>query len=168
MRFSDCHPDRKYHALGFCELCYKRDHRNRPKSKNTSKAYWSSSYYKEKRKSWAKGNRRAVNLKYNCKQVGITPDQYYSIGESQGWKCSICDTPIIPSDQNEHGRKHGSVARIDHCHSSGKIRGMLCHKCNVGLGLFNDSVINLRRADKYLSTDTAMADGSEDYFNLAE
>lgn len=40
---------------------------------------------------------------------------------------------------------------IDHCHSTGKIRGLLCGKCNVGIGMFRDSPENLMRAAAYLN-----------------
>ena len=40
---------------------------------------------------------------------------------------------------------------IDHCHSTGKIRGLLCDKCNKGLGFFEDDKNKLKRAIKYLS-----------------
>ena len=39
---------------------------------------------------------------------------------------------------------------IDHCHKTNKIRGLLCHHCNIGLGNFNDNVVNLQLAIKYL------------------
>lgn len=43
---------------------------------------------------------------------------------------------------------------LDHCHVSGVFRGWLCNKCNLGLGLFNDSVKVFRRAIKYLERNT--------------
>ena len=39
---------------------------------------------------------------------------------------------------------------VDHCHVTGKIRGLLCHQCNVGLGAFKDSIENLECASEYL------------------
>ena len=43
-----------------------------------------------------------------------------------------------------------SSAHLDHCHTTGKYRGLLCHACNVGLGFFKDSTDNLQRAMDYL------------------
>lgn len=58
--------------------------------------------------------------------------------------CEICDKQLAP----------GKMA-IDHCHASGLVRGMLCQKCNVGLGYFNDSVDLLLSAIQYLLEKTA-------------
>ena len=49
---------------------------------------------------------------------------------SQDYKCAICET-----DRPGGGRKHFCV---DHCHKTNKIRGLLCVKCNIGQGYFND------------------------------
>ena len=54
-------------------------------------------------------------------------------------KCEICQTPV------EHGSVH-----IDHCHATGKVRGLLCHLCNKGLGAFKDNIKALRSAANYL------------------
>lgn len=45
----------------------------------------------------------------------------------------------------------GRALALDHCHQSGKFRGWLCHRCNVGLGHFSDDAALLRRAADYLS-----------------
>lgn len=59
----------------------------------------------------------------------------------QGGKCAICFKP--PS-----GKK---ILGIDHCHKRGKVRGLLCDRCNTGLGLFLDDPANLRMALYYLA-----------------
>ena len=52
--------------------------------------------------------------------------------------CHICCSPV---ERDCH---------IDHCHDTGKVRGLLCATCNKGLGLFKDSVPNLKAAINYL------------------
>jgi Recombination endonuclease VII len=52
-------------------------------------------------------------------------------------RCAICGTRLVSP-------------HIDHDHATGTVRGILCPPCNHGLGHFRDSVINLRRAIKYL------------------
>lgn len=58
---------------------------------------------------------------------------------SQDGRCKICGGILL-----------GSNAHVDHCHVTGKIRGILCGPCNRGLGLFRDSVTALRQAAIYL------------------
>jgi len=63
----------------------------------------------------------------------------------QNGKCAICKKPET--------RKTGNKIRelsIDHCHKTGKVRGLLCDSCNNGLGRFKDSVKLLESALKYL------------------
>ena len=62
--------------------------------------------------------------------------------EAQNGRCKICgtDTPM------------GTGAfHVDHCHMTNKVRGLLCHKCNVGLGHFNDNISLLSTAILYLN-----------------
>lgn len=63
--------------------------------------------------------------------------------------------------QRQHGRcglcgvKDAKRWHYDHCHTSGKLRKVLCSKCNNGLGFFNDSPAELRRAADYLDAHDA-------------
>lgn len=59
--------------------------------------------------------------------------------ESQGGNCKIC--------RNKPTRRRLDV---DHCHDTGKIRGLLCENCNKGLGIFKDDPELFDRAKKYL------------------
>ena len=61
--------------------------------------------------------------------------------ESQDEKCAICKKEFT---------KETSMC-IDHCHQTNKIRGLLCRKCNFGLGLFEDNIENLLSAAEYLA-----------------
>lgn len=60
--------------------------------------------------------------------------------ETQANKCSICDL-VFPDDKS---------AYVDHCHETNEVRGLLCQKCNSGLGMFGDKVSNVQRAVAYL------------------
>lgn len=73
------------------------------------------------------------------KKYGITKDTFIQLIDSQDGKCAICSNSL---DNEIH---------IDHCHSTGKVRGILCGKCNKGLGLFDDNVNYLTKAIKYLN-----------------
>lgn len=71
-------------------------------------------------------------------RYGLDSSDYESLIEDQGGKCAIC---------------HEKLERpaIDHCHDSGRVRGILCYSCNSGMGKFSDSSELLRRALDYLS-----------------
>lgn len=78
---------------------------------------------------------------------GISYKEYLELIERQGGGCAICGTA---TDQVE-GRK----LAIDHCHKSNKVRGVLCSKCNQGLGAFKDSTKLLSNAIEYLKFSNA-------------
>jgi hypothetical protein len=76
------------------------------------------------------------------KQYGITLQEYNDMLEKQDYKCAICG-----NEDEVEGRK----LAIDHCHTSGAVRGLLCGKCNRGLGLFYDNQDLLEKAKQYLN-----------------
>lgn len=82
--------------------------------------------------------RRMLSEKY-----GMTPDEFARMLATQGKCCKICKAV-------EPGGRVG-VWHVDHDHLTGKVRGILCHSCNVGLGHFRDSVELLSKAIDYLS-----------------
>lgn len=63
----------------------------------------------------------------------------------QDYKCAICKTIGFKMRED-----HVSGMNLDHCHETGLARGLLCHNCNRGLGLFQDSPDFLREAANYL------------------
>lgn len=73
---------------------------------------------------------------------GITTEQYAAMLEKQGGKCAIC------AAKKPGGRT--KMFFIDHCHNTGAVRGLLCMRCNTGLGLFLDSQKFLLNAISYL------------------
>lgn len=80
--------------------------------------------------------------KYTIKQIyGITVYDYYDMLESQNNKCKLCDT----KEPGGKGRWH-----IDHCHDSGRVRGLLCHTCNTGIGLLQEDPELLCKAALYI------------------
>jgi hypothetical protein len=75
------------------------------------------------------------------KKYGITPEQYAEMWVGQGGLCACCEQP-----EPVEGRK----LSVDHCHKTGKVRGLLCTSCNVSIGRFQDSIERLERAIQYL------------------
>jgi len=78
-------------------------------------------------------------------QWGITPTRYAEILRAQGGGCAIC----LASDSGRHRRRQLRL-EIDHCHTSGRVRGLLCVRCNLAIGQFNDDPALLLRAIGYL------------------
>lgn len=71
------------------------------------------------------------------KSYGITIDEFDAMLDGQGGVCKLC---------GHNDRKF--VA--DHCHITGRFRGVLCHPCNVALGILGDNVAGLKRAYEYV------------------
>lgn len=74
--------------------------------------------------------------------VKITESEYVELRKAPNI-CEICGEP------NKSARKKN--LSVDHCHDTGKIRGLLCDNCNRGLGLFGDNVDLLLKAAEYLT-----------------
>lgn len=85
--------------------------------------------------------RRASNLKWVYRtQYGISVEEFESLLNEQNSKCAICKQECST----------GKNLAIDHDHTSGMVRGLLCSRCNRGLGLFSDNPEMLEVAAKYL------------------
>lgn len=94
---------------------------------------------------------RALNIEahqgYELKRsYGISSAKYDEMSEAQDHKCKICGNP-----ENVVIRGKTISLAVDHCHETGDVRGLLCSKCNQGLGCFKDSPDLLAEAIKYLN-----------------
>ena len=78
---------------------------------------------------------------------GITQQQYDELFVAQGGRCAICRKP--ERAKTNSGRRVKMLA-LDHCHTTKKIRRLLCSSCNQGLGKFKDDPELLRCAADYL------------------
>jgi len=77
---------------------------------------------------------------------GLTSEAYWSMAKNQDYGCAICDTKDNFVAQNPER------LFVDHCHNTGKVRGLLCYHCNTFLGLSKDDISILKRAINYLET----------------
>lgn len=78
-------------------------------------------------------------------QYGLTFEAFQSLLQIQKGHCAICQTALALFEDANHKQ-----AWVDHCHETGKIRGLLCSKCNTALGQFNDDSNLIRSALNYL------------------
>ncbi len=121
------------------ELFYSPDSRCKVCVKARTKLWAASN--PEKVKARPPQNKPAYQREYSLKhRFGMTQDDYENLSVAQGMRCAICQGPPT--------RKHFS---IDHCHKTGKVRGLLCQPCNAGLGHFKDSLSVVRSAGSYLA-----------------
>jgi hypothetical protein len=76
-------------------------------------------------------------------RYGITPEDYDVMLQKQKGKCAICD---------RHGQSPGNkrLLDVDHCHKTGKIRGLLCNRCNQSMGKVKDDIDLLKKFLAYL------------------
>ena len=88
-------------------------------------------------RKWYGTRKEYVRNYHYVKKYGITLKEYNALYSAQNGLCAICKT------------KYEKLL-IDHCHITGKIRGLLCDSCNVGLGRFNDNVNLVEAAFLYL------------------
>lgn len=89
-------------------------------------------------------NKRNPNVVKNTKlkhYYGIDLSTYNILAKKQNYSCYICKTPE---------EKLRTALSVDHCHKTGRVRGLLCDSCNNGLGRFKDSIVFLEEAIKYL------------------
>lgn len=106
---------------------------------------------------------RGHTTAYLMRNYKITLSDYERMHEDQGGLCKICGGEGFVMASH-----HKLKLVVDHCHETSVVRGLLCHNCNRGLGLFQDNVSFLNNAIEYLkvqrlserSTPEAYAGGS--------
>ena len=76
------------------------------------------------------------------RKYGLTEQGYNQLLQKQNFNCKICEKH---TEDNLYGKLY-----VDHCHRTGIVRGLLCHKCNSFLGLINDDENILNKAIQYL------------------
>lgn len=96
---------------------------------------------KEKRKRWVSRNKdvqaRLTRRSALARKYGLSEKQYDDLFARQNGRCAIC------------GEAKKLV--VDHCHSTGRVRALLCDDCNRGLGCFKDDPVRLQKAAEVLA-----------------
>jgi hypothetical protein len=110
-------------------------------------------YYKENRqklivksREWRERNPQRAKQhlrKAHLKPYGITPEEFDLLLSKQKGVCAICNRTVVST------REYPTLV-VDHDHQTNKIRGLLCRACNIGLGHFEDNVLYLQAAIRYL------------------
>lgn len=132
---SKCHESKSLDCFGKTKAGYIRSW-----CKACFKSY-QKDYSKRKPESIAKTQRKSLlKLRY-----GLTQENFDDLLKSQNNVCAICNSE--------------DYLHIDHCHVTNKVRGLLCPKCNTGLGLFKDNETLLKKAAEYLCTNRLKGNG---------
>lgn len=128
----------------------KKKHReeNRERYKLNDKNYYEKNkeiINQKNKERYRKSYDHYRDLEYQ-KRYNISLQEYEKIWNDQDGKCKICDC-------SESSLKEGRYKRlvVDHCHITGKVRGLLCNNCNRAIGLLKDNVQVLNSAIKYLT-----------------
>lgn len=126
-----------------CRLCheataaaYRDRYANDPEFRARRKAYYDAWLQRDPEAVRRARERARLLMKY-----GLTEADFAKINESQCGRCAICDGPPI-------GKTRLSV---DHDHTSGQVRGLLCDNCNKALGCFQDNPEIIQNAIRYLN-----------------
>lgn len=125
-----------------CADCRKADNANRMRAwraANPEKARRNSR--KAPRTDQEKEARWVMELQ---QRYSLTLDDYRRLLERQNGVCAVCEGP-----PNGPGSAKGRF-HVDHCHRTGKVRGLLCGKCNTAVGLLNDDAKRAMRVARYL------------------
>ena len=124
-----CHPDKPLAGKGQCKSCY-------------YKKYWKDNPIKKETSRMK--NRRTMLMK----QYSITPAQWNKMFKRQKGICPICIKPI----QGYNNKQGKAAANVDHDHKTGRVRGLLCWKCNK-MRIGNNTAEVVRRMLDYLESD---------------
>jgi hypothetical protein len=116
----------------------------RERARNRSRVYGPSD--RERNRQWAIANpekaRHNSRKKLLGKKYSMTIEQHEALFASQGFACAACGSSAPNS------KKGWST---DHCHTTGAVRGIVCHHCNIGIGHAKDSVETLQKWIAYLT-----------------
>lgn len=140
--------DNYYHA-NLKKWQDRNDSREHKDAKNAArrKKYAEDAEYREHQKQLVREYNRLhpeTKQRQRAKHYGLTLEEKESIYESQGGRCAIC------GGDGTNGK--WDTLYIDHDHKTGKVRGLLCARCNFALGQFDDDISRLEKAAEYLRT----------------
>lgn len=131
--------ERKAYLASTCMVCYRNKYLEDPAKREIHRK-GSSNWYK---------NNPQLAKNQRLRKYGITLDQYNDLRQNQNYKCAICNKHETAVAQGRACTTDHAL-HVDHCHSSGKIRGLLCTNCNTILGKCHDNPDVLKNAINYL------------------
>lgn len=102
--------------------------------------------------SWCKGCKKLYDIEHHkLKNFNITKNKFNTLLENQNDRCGICGRLFEDLFKKYNDKTTVRTPRIDHDHKTGKIRGILCNRCNMLLGRAVDNTFILIKAINYLN-----------------
>lgn len=147
MKMASCHPNKRAYGFGLCNSCYRRQkYANDPnyreicriaarncRARNLEK-------YKNSARLHYQTHRDRIKLSARLSHHGITLEFYNEMLARQNGACAICEGQFASA----------TTTHIDHCHGTGIVRGILCHKCNTGIGWMEKNPRLLSKVFSYI------------------
>lgn len=132
-KMSDFYSDKskKDGKNSFCKQCQTLKNYKWSKKNNDYNAKYA--------KDWRSTRKISEKDKKLKSRYGITMNEFEELNKKQNKVCAICG-----------GINRDRTLAVDHCHDTGNVRGLLCSRCNIGLGLFKDNQKLLAKAIDYL------------------
>jgi hypothetical protein len=140
--------DRENRYRNICKECNNTRRRNYEKGNPELVAKWNKQKAKRIENDPVRFHQRRMSRlnSHRKRKFNLSYEEYQVMSDQQGGVCAICGKPEITKDQNGKVR---SLA-IDHDHATGKVRGLLCTRCNVGLVLIEHEDLK-KAAEAYLA-----------------
>lgn len=125
-----------------CRRVYSKTYREKHcECRSTLNKTWhvnNNELVKTRRSKWRSHNSERIQAYRRKHKYGLSEVQYNELVDKQDGRCAICNSqPARP-------------LFVDHCHKTGKVRGLLCHGCNILLGTAVDDIERLHAAINYL------------------
>lgn len=136
-------PDQKI-AYRWC--CGKCDYERRKANGQCDKDY---EPLKQKRERGKERKLSVSKREHYQRKYGISLKELNGIWIRQNCKCRICKKDLADPTADRVKHREGAF-HLDHCHATGQIRGLLCNRCNMAIGLLDDDVSKLEAAVLYL------------------
>lgn len=115
------------------------------KNRNSTLTVCRDCCYKREKEFYNDHKNKLTKRKSTIKRkYGIEYDSYLSMLTEQGCKCKICQKTL------EEFSPKATKPHVDHCHTTGKVRGILCCYCNTMLGVYNDDIKIFENIINYL------------------
>lgn len=143
-RYLKTHPEK---AKEFRKRHYEK-YKEQIRKKEREKYWENREHILEVRAEYRKKNKEKIysdNRKRILKKYGLTAERYEKMLENQNDSCAICEKHFSEKIIMQR------LPSIDHCHTTGKVRGLLCMDCNVKLSVLENTVF-VKKANKYIKS----------------